>query len=261
MQSAAEMTAPSPDGESNNLANFQNQLAVEKTNAIRNLMLNEEFALLASVASGTDINGVASTAAPWGDGTNSLGFDGLWTSIATGNGTPNDNIQTSVGALTLAHIDNQLFRIWKRGGQNQYMIMNGQEILSLVHLAEASGSIIRVQASGSADTILGVAVTGYKHPITGEIVTIYASRFLTAGNIIFGSKNLPDGSPAADVDVLPQIQLPELAPNESVQGYVAQELAPTTAAPQVYPFIVSVYETFRMKGATVFGKSSGVTAV
>lgn len=234
-------------------ANFQNQLATEKANAIRNLMLNEENAL---------INGDAtSTAAPWGDGSNALAFNGLVNLITTANGVPSAQVQTAVGALTTAHIDAQLTRIWKQGGQRPYILMNSQEVLSLVTLAEANGSIIRVMAAADNGVIMGVSVTGYKHPITGEIVPIIVSKFLAAGTILFGSEALPDGSPAADVNVLPQVQLPELAPNTMVQGYTAQELAPTTAAPQVYPFIVTVYEVLRMKGATVFAKSTGVTAV
>ena len=198
-------------------------------------MLNEEFALIHSVASGSDDYSIASTAAPWGDGTNALGFDGLSASISTANGTPSTHIQTVVGPLTLSHIDNQLRRIWIQGGRSPWILCNSQEIVSLVHLAEASGSIIRVTANASGGTVLGVSVTGYVHPVTGEIVPIYASRFLKAGVMIFGSKFLPQGQVAADVQVLPQVQLPELAPNENVMGYTAQELAPTVAAPQVYP--------------------------
>jgi hypothetical protein len=170
-------------------------------------------------------------------------------------------VQTSVGALTMSHIDNQLRRLWNEGAQNPYILMNGQEILSLVHLAQAEGSIIRVQATTQADSILGVSVSGIKHPITGEIVPVLASRFMPAGTIFFGSRFLPDGSPTADVEVLPQVQLPELAPTEMVQGYTAQELAPTHAAPQVYAFIVTVYEVLRLKSARHVAKSSGVTAV
>lgn len=234
-------------------ANFQNQYAVEKANSIRNLMLNEEYALIQGNST--------STAFPWGDGVNALAFDGLLNLTTTTNGVPTAQIVSGVGPLTLSHIDNQLRRIWIQGGMSPWILMNGTEILSLVHLAGASGSIIRVMATAQADTILGVAVTGYKHPITGEIVPIYASRFMPAGTIEFGSKFLPDGTPAADVDVLPQVQLPALAPNENVQGYVAQEIAPTATAPQVFGFLVSVYEVLRMKGATVFAKSSGVTPV
>jgi hypothetical protein len=234
-------------------ANFQNQLATEKTNAVKNLMLNEENAL---------INGDStSTSAPWGDGSNALAFDGLVNLIATGNGTPSNQVQTSVGALTTSLIDGILGQLYTQGAQGVYMIMNEQECRSLTHLAEGTGSIIRVMATSDGKAVLGVQVTGYVHPITGQMVDIYPSRYLAAGTILFGSKSLPDGSPAADVDVLPQVQLPQLAPNENVQGYTAQEIAPTTAAPQVYPFMVSVYEVLRMKSALHFAKATGVSAV
>ncbi len=83
-------------------ATYQNQLATEKTNAIRNLMLNEENAL---------INGDStSIQAPWGDGTTAFAFAGMLNLITTGNGTPIDQVQSAVGALTMAAIDAQLGR-------------------------------------------------------------------------------------------------------------------------------------------------------
>jgi hypothetical protein len=234
-------------------ANFQNQLATEKANALKNLMLNEENAL---------INGDStSTAAPWGDGTNALAFDGLVSLIATANGTPSNQVQTGVGSLSTTLIDGILGHLYTQGARGVYMILNEQECRSLVHLAEGSGSIIRVMATSDGKAVLGVQVTGYVHPITGEMVDIYPSRYLAAGTMLFGSRQLPDGSPAADVDVLPQVQLPQLAPNESIQGYTAQEVPPSQSAPQVYPFIVSVYEVLRMKSALHFAKATGVTAV
>jgi len=236
-------------------ASFQNQLAMEKTNAIRTLMLNEENAL---------INGSSTiTAAPWGDGSTAYGFDGLINSITTAKGTPAAQVQTSVGALTFSHIDAQLTRLWEQGGSGFYMVMNGQELQSLKHLFEAAGTganAYRVIITKD-DAAVGFRVSGYIHPVTGEPVTILASRFCPAGTIIFGSRNLPDGSPGADVSVLPQVQLPQLAPTDMVQGYVAQELAPATSAPQVYPGIVTVFEVFRLKSQVHFAKSTGVTAV
>jgi len=234
-------------------ANFQAQVATEKTNAIRNLMLNEENAL---------INGNSATiAAPWGDGVTSFAFDGLNVLTSVANGTPAAQIQAAVGALTQTHIDNQLTRLWKQGATNLWMLMNAIEIQSLVHLAEAAGSLIRIQATSNGESVLGVKVTGYVHPISGELVDIMPSRFQTAGTILYGSDTLPDGSNTLEVEVLPQVELPELAPHEMVQGYVAKELAPTLTAPDVYPFMVSVYETLKMISALHFAKSSGVTAV
>lgn len=235
-------------------ASFQNQLAIEKRNALINLMLNEEHAL---------INGDSSDVkAPWGDGTNAYGFDGLRNLITTANGTPAEQVQASVGALTTAHIDSQLRRLYNQGSRGMWMLMNPVEILSLVHLAEGSSSVIRVMASAAdGKTVLGVTVTGYVHPVTGEMVNIFASRFLQAGMVMFGCRNLPDNNPSADVQVLPQVQLPQLAPNANVQGYTAQEIAPAITAPQVYPFMISVYEVLRLKSALHFAISSGATAV
>ena len=234
-------------------ANFQNQLNVEKTNAIRNLMLNEENAI---------INGDAtSNQAPWGDGTNALAFSGLIKSIATANGTPPDQVQGAVGALTTQHIGQQLARLWRRGARDMWMLMAEQETRSLADLAQATGSIIRVEATHDGGTVLGVKVTGFVHPVSGELIPIIPSRFMPAGTIVYGCDHLPDGSPAVDVEVLPQVQLPELAPNQDVQGYTAQDIAPTTSAPQVYPFLVSVYEVMRMKSQYHFAIDSGVTAV
>jgi hypothetical protein len=234
-------------------ANFQNQLAMEKTNQIRNLMLNEEYALWQ--ASST------STAAPWGDGTTALGFDGMLNLVSTANGTPPNQIQTAVGAFTTAHIDAQLTRIWQQGGRGLWMGFSAQEALSLTHVMEGSGTIMRYMVGPDGKIVAGLYVGAYVHPISGELVDIIVSRNLPYGTIVFGCDTLPDGSPSFDVDVLPQVALPQLVPNENIQGYTAQEIAPSTTAPQVLPFIVTVYQVPRLKSAIHFGKSTGVTAV
>lgn len=233
--------------------NFFDQYAQEKVNALRNTMLNEEFAL---------INGDATaTAVPWGDGSTALAFNGLVNLITTANGVPAAQVQAAVGGLTFAHIDAQLTRQWKQGAQGAYMMMNAQEIQSLKNLGVASGSIRRLNIVDPSGFQEGFAVTGYFHPVTGEMVPIIPSRFLAAGTILFCADRLPDGKAALEIEVLPQVELPELAPNTSFQGYVAQEIAPAWASPQVYGFLVSVFEVLKMKGATVFCKSTGVTAV
>lgn len=233
-------------------ANFQNQLQVEKTNAIYNTMLNEENAL---------INGDAtSNLAPWGDGVNPLAYNGLVNLITTANGTPADQVQVAVGPLTTTHIDSQLGRLFRKGARKQWILANEQEIRSLAHMAEGAGSIIRIN-QGPSGVTLGTQVTNYVHPITGENVPILPSRFLSPGTVIFGCDQLPKGDAALDVQVLPQVQLPQLAPNTNVQGYVAQEIAPTAAAPQVYPFLVSVFSVMRMKSALHFAISKGVAPV
>lgn len=234
-------------------ASFDNQLAMEKVAAIRRLMLIEENALINADSS--------IVTAPWGDGTNALGFDGLLVSISAANGTPVPQLQTNVGALTTAHMDAQIARQHNTGGMNPYIEINAQEAISLLHLAEASGSIIRLTVTDPSKIVLGGRVGAYMSPVTGELIPIEVSKFMPAGTMVFGSDQGPDGKVAADVRVLPQVQLPQLAPNVNIQGYVAQELAPAVTSPQKYPGLVSVFEVFRMKNSTVFCKSTGVTAV
>lgn len=230
-------------------ASFQDNLAVEKTNAIRNLMLAEEDAL---------INGDStSTAAPWGDGTTALAFDGMTRLITTANGTPSTHIQTAVGALTLAHIDTQLTRLYYQGAMMPYMLISGQEARSFTRLAQASTANYRIIVDQAAAN-LGLAVKGYVHPITGEVVPVIVDRFMTAGTIIFGADQAPDGKVAAEVEVLPQLINHAIAPNEQIQGYVAQEIAPSASSPQVYGFIVTCFETLKLKAATCFAISTGV---
>ena len=233
-------------------ANFQNQYATEKRNLLFNTMLNEENAI---------INGSAtSTAAPWGDGTNALGFNGLVNLITTANGTPSAQVQTGVGALSFAFLDTMLRNMWIQGARSPWILMNSAQLASLRNLVSAASTApYRVVAGVGNEVSAGLFVNTYVHPTTGEMVPIIVSRFVPAGTVIFGADQLPDGSPALQMDVLPQVQLPELAPNDFIQGYVAQELAPTKAAPQVFPFLISCYLVLKMKGATVFGIGSGVS--
>ncbi|MBI1332705.1 MAG: hypothetical protein GC165_07475 [Armatimonadetes bacterium] len=232
---------------------FQDNFATERTNGIRNMMLKEEFAL---------INGDSTaTAVPFGDGTNAYAYDGVINLIATANGTPSANIQTSVGALTLAHIDAQLTRQWKQGAKGMYMLLNAQEVQSIKNLAMASTSVHRVILSDQGSATVGIRVQGYTHPITGEIVPIFASRFVPAGTMLFLADSGPQYDPVLQVDVLPTVQLPEYSMNDPIQGYVAQEIMPTAASPLVYGFIIFVMSVLKLKIATCVCKSTGVTAV
>lgn len=234
-------------------ATFDNQRSEEIAAAIYRLMLDEEFALIQGSSS--------IVTAPWGDGTTNFAFDGILNLTTTANGTPGSHIQTAVGALTLAHLDAQLARTHNQGGNDPWIVVNAQEMQSMVHLATGTGSANRIVFSDAGGLVLGGSIKGIIHVITGELVPVVTSRFMPAGTIWYGSGKGPDGKVALDVRVLPQVQLPDLAPDQMIQGYVAQELAPSLTAPQVYPFIVSVYETPRMKNANVVAKSTGVTAV
>jgi len=229
-------------------ANFQNQYQTERRNSLYNLMLLEEFALINAIASDTN--------KPWGDGTTAYAYAGLISSIATGNGTPTENIVAVSGALTLAHVEDQLTKIWRNGGKEPYILCSATEAIKIKALAVASGSILRVVSPTAAEMVAGQRISHYVHPITGDLVPIYVSRFMPKGTMVFGSRFLPDGTPGADVDVLPQVQLPESAFDENIQGYTIQEIAPSSSTPQVFGFLTSVYEVFRLKGGPQFAKST-----
>lgn len=234
-------------------ANYMDQLARERTNQLKNLFLNEELALLWGDST--------ATAKPWGDGSNALAFDGLMSLVATGNGTPSAQVQTSVGALTTAHWDAQLTRLWNQGARGMYAIVNAQEQQSLTKLLQASGSIQRHVVVDQGNATMGFRVVKYVHPVSGQLVDIITSRFQVAGSILFGARELPDGTPAAAVNVLPQVPV-QAAPEQpqQIQGYVVTDLARSVTAPDVHPFMVSVYEVLELRSALHFAKSTGVTA-
>jgi hypothetical protein len=229
---------------------FQDNRAQERTSALYNVMLNEENAIL---------NGDStSVLAPWGDGTSPLAFDGLYRLITTANGTPVDQQQAAVGALTEAHLDAQLIRLWQQGGSGYYMIISSQEAASLTKLAKAATNNYRYTLDQRGAT-LGVTVTGYVHPIASAgVVEVIVSRDAIPGIIVFGCDKTVEGKPTLEFEVLPQVDLPELAPNQQLMGYVVQQVGTSVAAPQVYPEIVTVFEVLKMKAANLFAISRGV---
>lgn len=230
--------------------NFQDNRAQERTSALYNVMLNEENAIL---------NGDStSVQAPWGDGIDPLAFDGLYRLITTSNGTPVEQIQSAVGALTEAHIEAQLTRLWHQGGSGFWMVISSQESTSLTKLAKSAGNAYRFILN-QADVNLGARVTGYIHPISKEVVEIIVSRDATPGVIVFGCDRTTEGKPTLEFEVLPQVDLPELAPNQQLMGYVVQQVGTSVAAPQVFPEIVTVFEVLKMKAANMFAMSSGIT--
>lgn len=229
-------------------ANFTDQLAFAKVSALKNLLLNEENALLNG--SSTD------TKAPWGDGTTNYAYDGLLAQITTANGVPASNIQSNVGALTLAHINEQLANIWQAGGSEPYIVVSGQEARSLAKLAQQSGSGIYIATDPSAGR-LGLRIGWAMHPVTGEQAQIVVSRFQSPGTILFGSKMGPDGQPAAEVVVLP-LAGQTANPTEMMGGYWAQDIPASPTAPMVYGYLVAVAETLCVYSPQVFAVSRGV---
>lgn len=237
-------------------ASFSDLVGIERRNTLSNLMLNEENAL---------INGDSlSVAAPWGDGTTPLAFDGILALSSTANGVPSSQIQTGVGAFTLAHFDAQTGRIFSAGGDGVFALMNQLEMASFQKTFLGDGGRRQLMdTNGNANITAGGRIVTYIHPVWGKPVSLMVDRFMPAGTIEFGAMSLPDGSAAMDVQVLPQavlpadIQRPEGSPH-TVQGYSVIDLARSLTQPGLIPHMVSVFEVFRLKSALHVGKSSGI---
>lgn len=232
-------------------ANFQAQYPIEKRNCLVRALLKEEYALLHS-----EDNVVA---APWGDGVTALGFKGMIPSIRAT--APADHLQSSVGQLTVDHIHAQLARVWYKGGRRRYILMSGQEAISLAKIATTTGNYRAMLVIAEGGTTLGVQVTAIQAAVGGEMVPIYVHPFLPQGTMVVGSLLNVNGNAGAEVDVLPQAlgDSPESAFLEGIQGFYAQDIAPTAAAPEVLKFKVAVYETYKHKNGQVFALSEGLT--
>lgn len=230
--------------------NFFNQYEVEKRNCLYRAMLKEEYALLHADSS--------ATTAPWGDGVSALAFQGLIPFI-TAN-APSAQLQTSVGALTLDHLQQQLSRIWYQGGRGLYIMMNGSQAEGMTKLLTNSGNYRLIVAQDSSAKA-GVRVAAIVHAVSGEEVPIMVHPFLPAGMILYGADRNQMGQPTAEVEALPQVQAPASAfLDGTFQGFYAQEIAPTASAPEVLAFKVGCYEVPKWKNTQVFATSTGVTA-
>lgn len=237
--------------------NFQDQRAMERRHALQNFMLNEENAMINAVK--------IATVAPWGDGTQALAYDGLSASVTTANGTPGANVQTGVGPLTLDHINAQLRSLYTYGARDLFILQGADATMWLQKLLRDSGEPYRLTITDQSEAKLGFTVAIYVHPVTGQNVTIMTSRFAKFGEIIFGGMTQDNGSNALELEVLPQapiptdIQRPD-GSRQDIQGYYVTELARSTDQPEVEPFMVNLYGTFKLKNAQLFSKSTDVTA-
>lgn len=233
-------------------ANFQAQYPIAKRNCLMRALLKEEYAIL----HGDD----TVVAAPWGDGATALAFKGMVPSIQAT--APADHLQTSVGALTVEHLQTQLARLWVKGGRRRYIVLNPQEALSLAKIAVTTGNYRAILTVSEDGSTLGVRVTGIQAAVGGELVPIYVHPFMPQGMILFGSLMNSWGQPGAEMDVLPQAlgDTPQAAFTDGIQGFYAQDIAPTAAAPEVLNFKVAIYELYKHKNGQIFALSTGVTS-
>lgn len=232
--------------------NYKDLLGHEKQNTLLTVMQNEENALINADST--------STQAPWGNGDNCLIYNGLLNEITVENGVPAVNICENVGELTTAHIDEQLGRCWQNGGRGLFILWGAQEGQSLWELMVCTNTVYRkvVDEPESDNSVCEHKISFIQSTINGERVPVLCSRFIPAGTILFGALYGPEGKPSIDVDVLPQ--LPGDYDN-GIQGYCCTELARSTDAPDVFPFLVSVYEVLRVHDLMCFAKSTGVLPV
>ncbi|HEX9997011.1 MAG TPA: hypothetical protein VGB45_07710 [Abditibacterium sp.] len=237
--------------------NYQDQRAAERRLALQNFMLNEENAMINAIK--------VATVAPWGDGTTALAYDGLSSSVATGNGTPGVNVQVAVGPITLDHYNSQLRRLYTWGARDLFILQNADATMWLQQLLRDSGEPYRLDIVDQSQAKIGFTVAIYVHPVTGQNVTIMTSRFAKAGEIIFGGMTQDNGTNALELEVLPQAPIPDDVQRpdgsrQDIQGYYVTELARSPEQPEVEPFMVNLYSTFKLKNSQMFAKSTGCQA-
>lgn len=234
--------------------NFMDQYAVEKRNTLTTLLLKEEFALLFSKS---DV-----TTAPWGDGTTALGYLGLIPWIDAN--APASQIQTSVGALTFKHMQEQLTRVWYNGGRGLYAMMSGQEANSMMRLVESSGNY-RIVLGDQGALKVGGKVATMIHATSGEAVELFVHTMMPTGTMVFGADRNAEGQTTAEVEALEQATMPgsvdQAGQSAPFGGYYAQDLAPASATPEKMEFIAKIYSVPKWKNSKVFAISRGLTAV
>jgi hypothetical protein len=97
-------------------------------------------------------------------------------------------------------IDATLAQLWRDGATVRAMVMSARQIMDVFHRAEQSGSVVPMKAAtAEAGVILGVQITGYRHPVTGEMVSI-ASRYEPLDDVIQFSDEVRDTGTAWDYE-------------------------------------------------------------
>lgn len=231
---------------------FMNQYETEKRNTLIRALLKEEYSLLHAQSGVTQV--------PWGDGTTAFAYQGMLAYINAN--APAAQLQTSVGALTVNHIQTQLNRIWYQGARRMVILCAGQEANSLTNIMTAAGNyriIVDTPSSATASARIAKII----HTVSGEEVEIMVHPFLAPGTMVFFGRENGIGQPTVKVSVLPQVRLPDSAFAQDAgafQGYYAQEIAPSSTDPETLRFKVSTYSVPMFLNSRVFALSTGITA-
>lgn len=93
----------------------------------------------------------------------------------------------SVAAMELERdlftvLDTMLVAGWERGWEKPTIHMSAAGILAAVHVAERMGTITRV-ASAGGETVFGLSIVGYKHPMDGSIVPMRPRHSLGVSDV------------------------------------------------------------------------------
>ena len=81
--------------------------------------------------------------------------------------------------LTTAELDKEMSDIHFAGGTGLQLCLHPSCILELIHIAEELGAITMFNTTGvNASRVIGLTVTDYLHPVTGEMIHIEANVFM-----------------------------------------------------------------------------------
>jgi hypothetical protein len=81
-------------------------------------------------------------------------------------------LETEMPAPNISDIDHQLEEYWLSGQHCNRMVMGADALVNLSRHAEEVGTLIQVRAEMEQGVCVALAITGYVHPITGDVVAI-----------------------------------------------------------------------------------------
>jgi hypothetical protein len=100
---------------------------------------------------------------------------------------------------TLAEMDRILTRIWETGAQGLTIKMGTDAVVHFKHLGEEVGTVLRMPSLDSGAAIMGVRLSAYVHPISGEPISIEALPW-DRERIEFHAETVPE-PPGYGIDI------------------------------------------------------------
>lgn len=174
-------------------ANFQDQLAIEKRNAILHLKRLEENALI-------NANGPTSVDAT---APNSLEYNGLLAQIATANGSyVAQNVGTTPSAIS-SDITTMLKSAWDKGAYMDKLVVRSSEALLISQAVTLNTqSALRVDVNTQVGLAGGFHANKFISPIDGSAADVIPDKFHTYDAIIGLVSQMPAPVPGQGGDAL-----------------------------------------------------------